>query len=313
VDDRLHRIEVAPGENRRLDVFLASQASLGLSRMAVQRLCAGGRVHLDGRPARASARLRGGESVVVEVPPPDPAEPLPEAIPLRIVHEDPHIIVVDKPRGMVVHPAPGSRSGTLVNALLAHCGDLAGIGGTLRPGIVHRLDKDTTGLLVAAKTDAAALGLSRQIARREVERTYLAIVHGSPPDDFTVDAPLGRDPNDRKRMAVRSATGRHAVTHARVLERLPGHALLEVRLETGRTHQIRVHLAFAGFPVAADPTYGRSPRGELGLGGQALHAARLAFRHPIDGRPLRFETPPPADFQQALETLRRTARAPRQE
>jgi 23S rRNA pseudouridine1911/1915/1917 synthase len=295
------RFDGVPGQ--RLDVFLAGCPGLGLSRTQVQRLCRAGRVLVGGSPARSAQLLRGGERITVALRPPEPARLAAEDIPLAVVHEDAHLIVVDKPRGLVVHPAPGNPSGTLVNALLARCPDLRGIGGELRPGVVHRLDKDTTGLMVLAKDEPTLAALSAQIARRQVSRRYLALVHGSPPDAFVVDAPIGRDPVHRRRMSVRPAEGRPARTRVEVRRRLPGHALVEVALETGRTHQIRVHLAFAGFPVVADPVYGRRGSDPLGLAGQALHAHRLAFTHPVTGEPLAFEAPLPADFAAALERL----------
>lgn len=311
--------EEACGE--RLDRFLSSRPELGLTRSHVQRLIERDLVRVDGRPARASRRLRGGERVEVVRPDPEPVSARPEPIPLNVVYEDADLLVVNKPRGLVVHPAPGHAGGTLVNALLARCPDLEAINDALRPGIVHRLDKDTTGLLVVAKTPAAHLALARQLRERRVRREYLALVRGQPPDEGTVDAPIGRHPVHRKRMAV-VAGGRPAVTHYRVLERFPdpggaagrgprgGYALLLVRLETGRTHQIRVHLAHAGHPVAGDPVYGGGRRGrpgELGLEGQALHAARLAFVHPRTGVPVAFEAPPPADLAAALARLRARA------
>ncbi len=317
--------EEARGE--RLDRFLAGLPDLGLTRARVQRLIERQLVLVEGRPARAAQRVRPGERVEVVVPPPQPLEARPEEIPLDVVYEDADLLVINKPRGLVVHPAPGHPGGTLVNALLARCPGLRAAGwstpaqgadGTwgevIRPGIVHRLDKDTTGLLVVAKTPEAHLSLSRQLKERQVRREYLALVRGQPPDEGTVDAPIGRHPVHRQRMAV-VAGGRPARTHYRVLERFPppggegrrsGYALLAVRLETGRTHQIRVHLAHAGHPVAGDPVYG-GRRGELGLEGQALHAARLAFVHPRTGEPVEFSAPPPPDLAAALATLRGTA------
>ncbi len=264
---------------------------------------------VDGRSARPSQRLRGGEHIALDLPPPVPAGLVAEDIPLDVVYEDAKLLVVNKPRGLVVHPAPGNPTGTLVNALLAHCPDLPGIGDAIRPGIVHRLDKDTTGLLVVAKDDPTMAGLSRQIAQHEVERCYLALVHGAPPAAFVVDAPLGRDPIRRQRIAVRPEDGRPARTHVRVLEAFARHALVEARLETGRTHQIRVHLQFAGFPVVADPVYGRRGTDALGLGGQALHAGRLTFVHPATGKVLTCEAPAPPDFLAALDLLRASDRA----
>jgi 23S rRNA pseudouridine1911/1915/1917 synthase len=296
----------------RLDTWLAGRAEVGLSRSQVQRLVAAGAVRVDGQAAkRPGQRLRGGETVEVAVPPPAPAEAEPEDIPLDIVYEDEHLLVINKPRGLVVHPAPGNPRGTLVNALLHHCrGQLAGVGGRLRPGIVHRLDKDTTGLLVVAKTDAAALGLQRQIAERRVKRQYLALVHGCPPERFDVDAPIGRDPRHRKRMAVippgAPGRARPALTHFRRLEVFPRHALLEATLETGRTHQVRVHLAYAGYPVVGDPVYGLVKRDReegLGLQGQALHAARLEFVHPVTEKCVVLESPLPEDMAAACQML----------
>lgn len=228
---------------------------------------------------------------------------MPEEIPLDIVYEDADLVVVNKPRGMVVHPAAGNYRGTLVNALLNHCRDLSGINRALRPGIVHRLDKDTTGLLVVAKNDTAHLDLACQIKERRVKRQYLALVHGHPPQEGTVDAPIGRHPVHRKKMAVEPRHGRPAVTHFRVLERYPGYALVEARLETGRTHQVRVHMAYIGHPLLGDPVYApRRPR--LGLAGQALHACTLGFRHPRTGEYLEFRAPLPRDFEEVLEHLR---------
>lgn len=323
-------LEVPPeAAGQRLDVFLAGAAGLGFTRSRVQSLIERGLVRLEGRPARAAQRVRAGERVEVAPPEPEPAAARPEAIPLEVVHEDADLLVIDKPRGLVVHPAPGHPGGTLVNAVLARCPDLAAINDVVRPGIVHRLDKDTTGLLVVAKNAGAYASLSGQLKERAVRREYLALVHGQPRDEGTVEAPIGRHPTDRKRMAV-VERGRPAVTRYRVLERFPsppgrapgggggrggGYALLAVRLETGRTHQIRVHMAHIGHPVAGDPLYGAGPRGRrdapdrfLGLAGQALHAGRLAFRHPRTGAWVEFSAPPPEDFAAALARLRRGIR-----
>ncbi|MDI3281180.1 MAG: RluA family pseudouridine synthase [Bacillota bacterium] len=288
----------------RLDVFLAAH-HLVPSRSAAQRLIEGGRVLVDGAAVRKpSYRLRPGERVEVRLPPPAPVEVVPEEIPLDILYEDEDLVVVNKPRGMPVHPGAGRSSGTLVNALLAHCRDLSGVGGALRPGIVHRLDKDTTGLLVVAKHDAAHLHLARQIKERRVTRIYLALVHGRlPAAEGKIEAPIGRHPVARKKMAVVARRGRAALTYYRVLEEWARFSLLEVKLGTGRTHQIRVHLAYLGHPVAGDPTYGRR-RAELGLEGQALHAAVLGFCHPRTGEYVEFSAPPPEDFQRALALLR---------
>ncbi|MCL6450581.1 MAG: RluA family pseudouridine synthase [Acetobacteraceae bacterium] len=287
----------------RLDRFLA-QSSLGLSRSRVQQLIDAGAVLVDGRPARPSQRVQAGQPVAVEVPDPAPARAEPEPLPLDVVYEDADLLVVNKPRGLVVHPAAGHARGTLVNALLARCPDLAGVGGVLRPGIVHRLDRDTTGLMVVAKNQAAMDGLARQIKARQVRRTYLALVWGCPePPSGRVEAPIARNPRDRKRMAV-VAGGRPAATEYEVVERLGPCSLLRLRPETGRTHQLRVHLAHIGHPVVGDPVYGprRAPR--LGLGGQALHAAVLGFSHPRTGEAVEFDCPLPEDMARALEALR---------
>ncbi|MBX6350548.1 MAG: RluA family pseudouridine synthase [Clostridia bacterium] len=311
----VHEYVVAPDEaGLRLDRFLALKEELDASRATVQAWIAEGLVQLNGYEGRRSDRLEAGDRVRLEVPEPEPVELPAQPIPLDIVYEDHDIIVVNKQRGLVVHPAAGNASGTLVNALLAHCRDLSGIRGVLRPGIVHRIDKDTTGLLVVAKTDRAHAHLARQIRLHLVTRTYLALVKGWPPaDEGAIDAPIGRDPSDRTRMAVRPGHGKPSVTRFRVVEKLPGHALLECRLETGRTHQIRVHLAYMGNPIVGDPVYAKGPlrpggRESLGLGGQALHAFRLELRHPTDGRALTFEAPLPEDFREALRELRERAR-----
>ncbi|QBS37743.1 RluA family pseudouridine synthase [Thermaerobacter sp. FW80] len=300
----------ASAAGERLDVFLARQESLELTRSAIQRLIRRHRVRVNGRPARPSRRLEPGEEVVVELPPPEPSGVAPEPLPLDVVYEDADVVVLNKPRGWVVHPAPGHSQGTLVNALLARYPEMEGVGGPGRPGIVHRLDRDTTGLLVVARSPLAYRELVRLLKERKVRREYLALVRGWPEvREGTIDAPIGRHPVDRKRMAVRPEGGRAARTHFQVVERAGRYTLLRCWLETGRTHQIRVHLAFIGLPVAGDPVYGgRQAQGELGLEGQALHAARLTFPHPRDGRLLDFTVPPPADFARALERARSGAR-----
>lgn len=279
----------------RLDFYLAEQVE-GLSRAHAQRLIGEGHVLVNGRVAKASLRLQAGDAVRVHQDDPRPLDLAPEPIPLAVVYEDRDLIVIDKPAGLTVHPAPGHPTGTLVNALLAHCTDLRGIEGTLRPGIVHRLDKDTSGLLVVAKHDRAQLSLSGQIARRETLKAYLALVAGSPPAAGVIDAPIGRHPAQRKRMAV-VAEGRPARTHYRVVGPAPGGGLVAVVLETGRTHQIRVHFAALGYPVAGDPVYGQP---NPGLGRQWLHAWRLGFRHPTSGAWLEFEAPLPDDLLAVL-------------
>ncbi|HEX2482016.1 MAG TPA: RluA family pseudouridine synthase [Methylomirabilota bacterium] len=310
---------VAPeAAGARLDRFLQARAP-DLSRTRLQALITAGHVQVTGGHAKASHRLQAGAQVTVLVPPPEPLELTPEAIPLDVVYEDADLLVVNKPVGLVVHPGAGHRTGTLVHALLAHCGlRLSGIGGARRPGIVHRLDRGTSGLLMVAKNDRAHLGLARQLKARTVERRYLALVHGGPPHAAgVVESAIGRDPGDRLRMAVRPAgAGRPALTRYRVLERFPRLGpltLLEVTLGTGRTHQIRVHLAHLGAPVVGDRTYRRrdamAPDAAVaarvaGLGGQALHAAVLGFTHPATGATLRFEAPPPPAFAALLAWLR---------
>jgi 23S rRNA pseudouridine1911/1915/1917 synthase len=302
-------LELLVGEDLaglRLDQALASLA--GVTRAQARRWIDEGRARVGGRSARPAERVSAGERIEAEPPEPVAAQLAPEPIALAVLYEDEDLIVVDKPAGLVVHPAPGHPGGTLVNALLHRCGDLAGIGGVLRPGIVHRLDRGTSGVLVAAKGDAAHASLAAQFHDHSVERLYLAIVRGVPSaEGGRVERPIGRHPRDRKRMTVEGAAARRAATAWRVRERFParGHALLEVRPETGRTHQIRVHLAASGLPIAGDPIYGRARRGELPIERPALHAARLGFTHPRTGERLRFEAPPPEDFRAALAWLAR--------
>ncbi len=286
----------------RLDQFLTVR--LALSRAHVQKLIEGGHVEIERKKVKANFKLRGGESIEVEIPDPEPLDIVPEAVTLEVIHEDSDILVLNKPRGMVVHPASGNRRGTLVNALMAHCTDLSGIGGVERPGIVHRLDKDTSGLLVVAKNDAAHVNLSAQFSSRNFRKEYLALVQGRvSPSEALVDAPIGRDPGDRKKMAVRPG-GREARTAWKVLEHLGEYTLLSLRPVTGRTHQIRVHLAFRHFPVVGDPLYSRG-KNPFGLRGQFLHAFRLAFTHPVTGEALSFEAPLPDELTRILEDLRR--------
>ena len=284
-------------EGYRLDQFLTIRDS-SFSRSYWQKNCRQGNVFIEGEVEKKSgAKLKAGQLIEVYLPPPEVMEAAPEDIPLDIVFEDKDILVINKPKGMVVHPAVGHRQGTLVNALLAHCGDLAAIGDKIRPGIVHRLDKDTTGLLVVAKNEPAFRGLSAQLKNRKVKREYRAIVHGSPQaKEGTIDAPLGRDLLDRKKFAVRTdGKGRRAITHYHVLKKKPSFSLLSLHLETGRTHQIRVHMAYMGFPVVGDPLYGprRSPYRDLG---QFLHARTLGFIHPSSGEYLEFVAEPGKEF-----------------
>ena len=292
----------AAGE--RLDSFLAARLP-GLTRSAAARLIETGQVLVDGKPARKSAKLAGGETVEVTLPDPEPADALPQDIPLDIVYEDGDVIVVNKPRGLVVHPAPGHPDGTLVNALLHHCGgSLSGVGGELRPGIVHRIDRDTSGLIIAAKNDAAHQALATQLSDHTLARTYEAVVVGALREDGgTVDAPIGRCPSDRKKMAV-VPNGKRAVTHWEVLERFPGLTHVRCRLETGRTHQIRVHMAHLGHPIYGDTVYG-GKKPVPGLTGQCLHAVGLRFVHPRTGETVELSCPLSGEFQALLEKLRR--------
>jgi 23S rRNA pseudouridine1911/1915/1917 synthase len=315
---------VGPGERRefragpdevgmRLDVALA-RLSGDLSRARVQRLVEGDRVRVDGRPARASARLRGGEVIVVEVPPPEPSGLVPQDLPLSVIHEDRDLLVLDKRAGMVVHPARGSPHSTVMNALLHRLGGARAA--PVRLGLVHRLDKDTSGCLVVARTEAALAALQAQFQGRTVEKTYLALVHGRPADEGRLETPYGRHPRDRTRFTSRKGT-RRAVTEWRVAERFGDRAALaEVVLHTGRTHQIRVHLSESGHPIVGDATYGGTRRESRlapddplrraaeAVGRQALHAWRIAFDHPRSGRRVTFEAPVPADVAAALAVLR---------
>ena len=297
----------------RLDLALAALANC--SRSQARRWIEQGRVRVNEREVAASLRVRAGDLVEAIPPDPEPSSVTPEAIPLAVLHEDEDLIVLDKPAGIVVHPAPGHPGGTLVNALLHHCDDLAGIGDVLRPGIVHRLDRGTSGVLVVAKSDLAHRHLAEQFREHSVDRVYLALVRGTPgAESGTVDLPIGRHVRDRKRMSVRTRGGREAATQWRVARRFPrsGRALLEVRPQTGRTHQIRVHLATIGLPIVGDPVYGRGGRAapESGLERPALHAERLAFTHPRTGQRLDFRTPPPPDLAKLLAALERREATP---
>jgi len=301
-------------DSLRLDLFISSQLE-SETRASLQRLIETGNVLVDGRTAKASLKLKGGEQVTVEIPAPVAAEPKPESIPLEVLYEDHDLIVINKPAGMVVHPGPGNSSGTLVNALLAHCTDLSGIGGELRPGIVHRLDKGTTGVLVAAKNDRAHQGLSSQFHVHSVKRIYMALVFGNPSEDSgKIEGIIGRHPTERLRQSGKAKNGKHAVTRWRAKERYGRITLMELRLETGRTHQIRVHLTEAGLPLLGDPLYpdgGRvnnlaDPRLKkmiTSLGRQALHARTLGFIHPVSGEYLEFSTPIPEDLQNLCDYL----------
>jgi 23S rRNA pseudouridine1911/1915/1917 synthase len=315
--EEIRRFTFEPGRSaERLDRFLADSLP-ELTRSQVKKLIDDGRVLLGGAPAKAGEKLKGGESLAITLPAAVPAEAQPEAILLRVLYEDRHLIVIDKPAGMVVHPAPGHQGGTLVNALLHHCQDLAGIGGELRPGIVHRLDKDTSGVMVAAKDDLTLNALARQFKAHSINRRYLALVHGLvPADRGTVDQPIGRHTTERKKMSGKTRSGRRAVTHWRVLRRFDRDrlTLVELTLETGRTHQIRVHFSEMNHPVAGDPVYGSSSRAQsltdpdlrrrlLALHRQALHARVLGFIHPASGTYMEFESPLPEDLRAILDYL----------
>ena len=291
-------------KNQRLDAFLASSLD-GLTRSQATRLIESGEVAVNERAVSKSYKLAGGEDIAVTLPEPEPVEAVPQDIPLDVVYEDADVIVVNKPSGMVVHPAPGHPDGTLVNALLYHCvGTLSGIGGALRPGIVHRIDRDTSGLIIAAKNDAAHQYLSAQLADHTLARTYECIVVGALREDRgTVDAPIARHPTDRKRMAV-VAGGREAVTHWEVIARYPGYTHVRCRLETGRTHQIRVHMAYIGHPILGDTVYG-AKKEVPGLTGQCLHAVGLRFLHPRTHEVVELSCPLPEEFTRMLQKIRK--------
>jgi 23S rRNA pseudouridine1911/1915/1917 synthase len=299
------------GEGMRLDRFLVSVLP-GHSRSQIQRLIKEEQVRIDGRDARANQTVRIGQQIWVEISEPVAPLPQPEALPLAILYQDRDLIVIDKPAGMVVHPAAGHESGTLVNALLHHIDDLSGIGGEKRPGIVHRLDRGTSGLMVVAKHDAAHVELARQFREREIEKEYLALVWGDVRAGRRIDAPIGRDPSNRKKMSARARRSREAVT--RIVRAEPLHPMLtlvRVAIHTGRTHQIRVHLNAIGHPVVGDALYGgvhrRVPadiKAVTHLERPFLHAARLAFHHPSDGRRMEFESPLPEDLQRVVDELR---------
>lgn len=296
------------GEGQRLDRFLTEQCG-GITRSALQNLIEEGAALCNGKPAPKRCKVRAGDRVSITIPDPRPLDAQPQNIPLDIVYEDDSLIVVNKPKGMVVHPAPGNPDGTLVNALLYHCaGRLSGIGGAIRPGIVHRIDKDTSGLLVIAKDDAAHQALSEQMSVHSIHRVYHAVVYGNLKEDSGfVEAPIGRDPRDRKKMAVTDNHSRYAYTGWQVLERFGSFTYIACRLKTGRTHQIRVHMASIGHPLAGDGVYG--PKNVIrSLNGQCLHAKELGFVHPVTGEYMQFDSPLPAYFNDYLTKLRKESR-----
>ena len=289
----------------RMDAYLSAVTDNTLSRSFIQKLVAGQQVRVNGElKEEKKYKVRTGDVVEMNIPEPAPADNvLPEEIPLDIVYEDEDVAVINKPRGMVVHPAPGNETGTMVNGLLYHFRDLSSVGGVIRPGIVHRIDKDTSGLIMVAKNDKSHLSLSEQLKVHSITRVYRAIVWNNfREDEGTVDAPIARDPKNRFRMAV-EAGGRNAVTHYRVLERYGSFTLIECRLETGRTHQIRVHMAWKKHPLLGDALYGPA-KNPYGAEGQMLHAGKLGFDHPSTGRRMEFECDPPAEFSRIVERLR---------
>ena len=290
----------------RLDVYLAASLTK-LSRSRITSLIKEKQVTVNGREVKAGYSLSHGDAIVVALPEDKPLKVTASQIPLDIVYEDHDVVVVNKPRGMVVHPAPGTKEDTLVNALLAHCDDLSGINGVLRPGIVHRIDKDTSGLLLVAKNDVAHASLAAQLKAHSVNRVYEAIVCGvvAEPEGI-VDCPIGRHPSERKKMAVTEKNSKPAQTHYRVMERFSGFTHIEAKLATGRTHQIRVHMKYIGYPLLGDPLYGKGEKNPFHFKGQALHARTIGFRHPVSGEYLEFSVGMPADMQNVLETLRKS-------
>lgn len=285
----------------RADVFLA--AKLGVSRSNMQKLLEDGRVKRGEKIIKANYKVRAGEMFVVDIPEPEPIEAVSENIPLDIIYEDDDVVVLNKARGMVVHPAPGNYTGTLVNALLYHCSNLSGINSAIRPGIVHRLDKDTSGIMIVAKNDAAHISLSQQIQSKTAVRTYLAVVRGNiKTDSGTIETQIARDKTDRKKMAVVKEGGRDAITDYEVLERFGKYTLVRCKLRTGRTHQIRVHMEYLGYPLVGDPKY--SPmKTPFGIKGQALHSHTLEFTHPRTGERMKFEAPLPEDMHKIITRL----------
>ena len=292
-------------ENKRLDAYV-SQINNKITRTAAQRLIEENHILVNSKQQKVSYKVKMGDIITIEQPTPKEIELKAENIPIDIIYEDDNIIVVNKPKGMVVHPANGNPNGTLVNAIMAICKDsLSGIGGEIRPGIVHRLDKDTSGLLIIAKNDEAHVNMSEQIKNHEVKKTYIALVRGViKENEATIDMPIGRSQSDRKKMAV-NKNGKNAVTHIKVLKRYEKYTLLEINIETGRTHQIRVHLSHIGYPIVGDYTYSNG-KNEFGIIGQCLHAKRLEFKHPITQKEMKLEAPLPKYFEEILKKLDNT-------
>lgn len=295
-------IKVTENENKRLDIYI-SEAYKVLSRTAIKRLLEEEKIHVNGKVEKTSYKVKNGDNIEIEIPEAKETKLEAQNIPVPVIYEDKDIIVVNKPKGMVVHPANGNPDGTLVNAILAMCkGSLSGIGGEIRPGIVHRLDKDTSGLLIVAKNDEAHIKMSKQIQDRKVEKRYIALVRGNVQDDeATIDMPIARSKVDRKKMAV-DKNGKEAVTHFKVLKRYGNYTLLEIKIDTGRTHQIRVHMSYIGYPVVGDSVYS-SGKNEFGVEGQMLHARYLKFKHPITGKELNLEAPLPEYFEKIIKQL----------
>jgi 23S rRNA pseudouridine1911/1915/1917 synthase len=306
----VHELIVEPEQaGERIDKYIADSLEEGYSRTQIQQWVKDGHVKVNDKEVKTNYKLRDHDEIVLIIPDPVELDIEAEALDLEVVYEDSDVIVVNKPRGMVVHPAPGHYSGTLVNGLMHHCKDLSGINGVMRPGIVHRIDKDTSGLLMAAKNDVAHASLAEQLKNHTVTRKYLAVVQGVITHEHgTIDAPIGRDPHDRKLYKVTDRNSKHAVTHFLVRERFLENTLVELKLETGRTHQIRVHMKFIKHQLVGDPAYGRGGRNEF-IDGQALHAEVLGFVHPRTGEYLEFQAPIPDDMEQLLQHLRERTKA----
>ncbi len=301
--DKFEATITSANENERIDKVL-STFNEEWSRSQVQQWIKDGLVTVNGKVIKGNYKCKLDDQIELQIPDPEILDVLPEEMNLEIYYEDSDVLVVNKPKGMVVHPAPGHLSGTLVNGLMAHCKDLSGINGVLRPGIVHRIDKDTSGLLMVAKNDMAHESLVNQLVNKTVLRKYKALVHGNiSHDNGTIDAPIGRDKNDRQSMTVTDENSKNAVTHFRVLERFKDYTFVECQLETGRTHQIRVHMKYIGYPLVGDPKYG--PKKTMDIGGQALHAGILGFEHPRTKEFIQFEAPLPVEFEELLNKLRK--------